>query len=204
MDAREHILSSVRSAITGAVDPAIPRGYHRSLGDGTDLVDLFAERVGDYRAEVHVIDAEELPRRIGRVLGEHKTKSLIIPSDLSAKWLITTSCQVIPDDGRTDAAGLDGVDAVLTGCAAAVALTGTIVLDAGPLQGRRLISLIPDLHVCVVPASSIVGTVPEVMERIDATHPLTWISGPSATSDIELDRVEGVHGPRTLVVLITR
>ncbi|MFX4273630.1 LutC/YkgG family protein [Propionibacteriaceae bacterium Y1685] len=203
MDARERILSSVRSAIEGAVDPAVPRDYRRSLDD-TDLIDLFAERVGDYRAEVHVIDDDELPRRIGQVLGEHSVRSLIIPDDLSAKWLVTTSCKVIPDDGQADAAELDGIHAVLTGCAAAVALTGTIVLDGGTLQGRRLISLIPDLHVCVVPAASIVGTVPEVLSKIDGTRPLTWISGPSATSDIELDRVEGVHGPRTLVVLITR
>lgn len=203
MDARERILSSVRSAIDGAVDPTVPRDYRRSLDD-TDLIELFAERVGDYRAEVHVIDADELPRRIGQVLGEHGVRSLIIPDDLSAKWLVTTSCKVTPDDGQADAATLDGTDAVLTGCAAAVALTGTILLDAGPLQGRRLISLIPDLHVCVVPAASIVGTVPEVLQKVDGTRPLTWISGPSATSDIELDRVEGVHGPRTLVVLITR
>ncbi|MFD0592216.1 lactate utilization protein C [Catellatospora coxensis] len=108
----------------------------------------------------------------------------------------------VPDRPTLSHADLDGVDAVLTGCAAACADTGTIVLDAGAGQGRRALTLIPDRHVCVIHAEQVVQTVPELLRRLDPSRPLTLISGPSATSDIELDRVEGVHGPRTLIVVI--
>jgi L-lactate dehydrogenase complex protein LldG len=129
---------------------------------------------------------------------------VVVPDDLDPQWLTTVTSRVVTDSRGLSAADLDDIDAVITGCAVAVALTGTIVLDGGRLQGRRVLSLVPDLHICVVDAEAIVGTVPEAVARLDATRPLTWISGPSATSDIELDRVEGVHGPRDLVVLIAR
>ena len=108
----------------------------------------------------------------------------------------------VPDEPALSHADLDRLDGVLTGCAVAIAETGTIVLDAGADQGRRALSLLPDLHVCVVDVDLVVGSVPEAIARLDPTRPQTWISGPSATSDIELQRVEGVHGPRRLEVIV--
>lgn len=205
MSHREQVLSSVRNAIKGAPAPAIPRDYVRQLDhDQEGLIALFAERVDDYRAEVRQLTRANLASTIGDVLAAHSATSVVVPDDLDPHWLTTVTCEVVRDNTALTARELDRVGAVITGSAVGVALTGTIVLDAGPLQGRRVISLIPDLHICVVDADAIVGTVSEAVARLDGTRPLTWISGPSATSDIELDRVEGVHGPRTLVVLIIR
>ena len=208
MDSRDRILAAVRSATHDAVDPEPARDYRTELAatelDGKDLIELFVERVDDYRAEVHVLDRAELPLRVGQVLGVRKVRSLVVPHDIDARWLSTTHARLVRDDPSVTAQQLNDVDAVVTGCAAAVAVTGTIVLDSGPRQGRRVISLVPDLHLCIVDADAIVGSVPEAVRRLDPHRPLTWISGPSATSDIELDRVEGVHGPRSLVVFVVR
>ncbi len=206
---RDEILARVRSAIAGAHDPEVPRDYRFELDErdypvpeASDPVALFTERVEDYRAEVHRVAADGLGPLIGDVLAAHHVHRVVVPADIDPSWLTTTTCQVITDDPPLSAVELDGIDAVITGSAVAVALTGTIVLDAGSGQGRRAISLIPDLQVCVVRADDIVGSVPQAVRRLDPRRPLTWISGPSATSDIELDRVEGVHGPRTLIVII--
>jgi L-lactate dehydrogenase complex protein LldG len=205
MSSREQVLAAVRGAIRNAVGPDVERDYRRSLElDRDALIDLFAERVDDYRAEVQQIDRHDIGRVIGNVLAHHQVGSVVVPEDLDPGWLTTVTRRVVRDTGGIDAAELDRIDAVITASAVGVALTGTIVLDGGPRQGRRAISLVPDLHICVVDADAIVGTVPEAIARLDPTRPLTWISGPSATSDIELDRVEGVHGPRNLVVLIVR
>jgi L-lactate dehydrogenase complex protein LldG len=127
---------------------------------------------------------------------------MVTPTGIPGAWLAGASVEVVVDVPPLTHAELDAVDGVITGCAVAIAETGTIVLDGGPDQGRRAISLLPDLHVCVVQASQIVGSVPEALERLDPRRPQTWISGPSATSDIELQRVEGVHGPRNLQVVV--
>lgn len=205
MSRRETVLAKVRAAIATAQDPQVPRNYLRQLPEtGPPVLDLLVERISDYRAQVKVVDTEELSRTIGAVLAEHGTHSVVVPHDIDAGWLTTVTCRVVRDHPGLAKADLDAIDAVVTASTVSIAVTGTIILDAGPAQGRRAISLVPDLHVCVVRADSIVGTVPEAMARLNPRRPLTWVSGPSATSDIELDRVEGVHGPRTLVVLVVR
>ncbi|MFC3892763.1 lactate utilization protein C [Lentzea rhizosphaerae] len=187
--AREEILQRIRDArVTPA--PPVVRGY---LAEGPGGVELFAERVADYRAVVHVVS--NVPEALERLVG----KRIVAPAGVPEEWLV---------DGVTwlreplSIEELDGADGVLTGCAVAIADTGTIVLDGGEAQGRRALTLLPDYHLCVVRADQIAGSVPEALARLEPTRPLTFISGPSATSDIELNRVEGVHGPRTLEVLI--
>ena len=204
MSSREQVLAAVRGAIRDAATPEIPRNYQRTLGlNQQQLVELLAERVDDYRAEVEIIKRSDIGRAIGNQLATRQIGSVVVPNDLDPQWLTTVTSQVFRDSPDLTATDLDQIDAVITGSAAAVAVTGTIILDSAAIQGRRAIHLVPDTHVCVVDSADVVGTLPEVMERLDASRPLTWISGPSATSDIELDRVEGVHGPRNLIVLIT-
>lgn len=159
-----------------------------------DIVERFAERVDDYRAIVHVLPASDVPGKIAQLVAGRR---MVVPEGLPAEWHAPA--------GQTawTLAELDSSDGVITGCAVAIAETGTIVLDAGPGQGRRALTLVPDYHLCVVRADQIVGGVPEAVARLDPAKPMTWISGPSATSDIELNRVEGVHGPRTLEVIIS-
>lgn len=198
---KEQILAAVRRATSGATDVEPPRDYHRTLEDA-DVVAMLVDRLEDYRAEVHRIGASDLPNTIGRVLGQKRAASVVVPADLDAAGLTTVTCPVVRDDGSLDAARLDSVGAVITGCRVAIAQTGTIVLDGGEQQGRRIISLLPDLHLCLVRTDQVVGTLPEAIALMTPSSAMTWISGPSATSDIELQRVEGVHGPRTLVVLL--
>ncbi|MFI6920323.1 lactate utilization protein C [Nonomuraea spiralis] len=204
MGAREEILARVRAAVAGAPEVEIVRGY-RTGGDVDDVVELFAERVRDYRAVVHVIPDAEVPARLAELAAGRR---MIVPDGFA--WADATQDGLVPASGTAprQAAGrrwdtLDAADGVITGCAVAIAETGTIVLDHGPGQGARAQTLVPDHHVCVVRADQIVAGVPEAVGRLDPARPLTWISGPSATSDIELNRVEGVHGPRTLEVIIS-
>ncbi|MFD8817451.1 lactate utilization protein C, partial [Streptomyces sp. NPDC059627] len=160
-----------------------------------------------YRADVggmlHRCTKDELAATIGRLLAERGSKSVAVPTGLPSEWLAATEAEQVADRAETTPFELDRVGSVVTGCAVAVAETGTIVLDGGPDQGRRRITLVPDHHICVVRVpEQVVSSVPQALERLDPARPLTWISGPSATSDIELDRVEGVHGPRTLEVVL--
>lgn len=187
--AREEILQRIRNARVPAATPVV-RGYNRT---GSGGIDLFAERVADYRAVVHVVT--DVPEALERLRG----KRIVAPAGLPAEWLVDDVTWLHEPLTIEE---LDQADGVLTGCAVAIADTGTIVLDGGEAQGRRALTLLPDYHLCVVRQDQIAGSVPEALGRLEPTRPLTFISGPSATSDIELDRVEGVHGPRTLEVLI--
>lgn len=195
-------------------DP-VPRHYRSSHAEG-DLAGLFAERAADYRATVIRTTRAGAPVVIADALRARAAARVVVPAGFPADLLPGPGPDLLPGPGpdpgtaRTwlgdspplSVTALDGADAVLTTCAAAIAVTGTIVLDAGPGQGRRALTLLPDLHLCVVREDQIAGDVPEALGLLDPTAPLTFVSGPSATSDIELDRVEGVHGPRTLHVIV--
>ena len=205
LSARDEILGRIRSALDGAPPAAaIPRDY-RQAGAPVDFdpVERFCERVADYDAVVHRVGERDLEAALGETCRERGAMRLAVPSGL--EWF-PGGVELVSDDPPLGPRDLDALDGVLSGCAVAIAETGTIVLDAGPGQGRRVLSLVPDYHLCVVWAADVVRGVPEAISRLAeaGARPLTWISGPSATSDIELQRVEGVHGPRTLaVVLIT-
>ncbi|MFE7549660.1 LutC/YkgG family protein [Streptomyces gardneri] len=208
VSARERILARVRAAVANAPEaPAVARDYRTShtADDPAAVLGLLHENLADYRAHVHRTDPDGLAALVAERLAERGARSVAVPPGLPDAWLAATDAVRRPDEPRLSPYALDGVDAVVTGCALAIAETGTIVLDGGPGQGRRALTLVPDLHVCVVLApEQVVASVPLALPRLDPGRPLTWISGPSATSDIELDRVEGVHGPRTLeVILVT-
>jgi L-lactate dehydrogenase complex protein LldG len=212
VSAREEVLARIRAANRAAGSPepaAVPRDYHRAGAHppgSADLVELLRDRLVDYRASVVDVDsaagADGVRAAIAAALADVDGPA-VVPPGFPRDWY---PAGVI--DGGVDAAfsatELDGFAAVVTGCAAACAETGTIALDGSPDQGRRAITLVPDLHVCVVRADQVVHSVPELLARLEPTRPLTFVSGPSATSDIELERVEGVHGPRTLVVVLVR
>jgi L-lactate dehydrogenase complex protein LldG len=201
MTARDEILTRLRTALGPApTAPPVPRGYRSD--DDTDpaaRLDLFVDRLIDYKAAVTRCGSGEIGTAVADALSG--AGRLVTPVDVPGDWLSGYKGMVLPDE-ELSVGDLDGVDAVLTGCAVAIAETGTIVLDAGVAQGRRALSLVPDHHVCVVAAEQVVGTVPAGLRRLTPTRPLTFISGPSATSDIELNRVEGVHGPRRLHVIL--
>jgi L-lactate dehydrogenase complex protein LldG len=198
MTARDEILARIRAAVgPERMDREVPRTYRRTSDRPQDeLLELFTHRLVDYRAVVHPSTAADVATVIETALAD--CDRVLVPAGLPPDWAPPTATV----DGDYGPPELDGFEAVLTGCAAACAETGTIVLDGSPDQGRRAISLVPDRHVCVVRSDQVVGTVPELLDRLDPRRPLTFISGPSATSDIELQRVEGVHGPRTLIVVL--
>ncbi|MFV2115790.1 lactate utilization protein C [Micromonospora sp. LOL_025] len=188
---RELILGRLRTAL-GEPRPApadLPRDY-RGAGAVAADPDVFVQRLTDYRATVHRCGDADVARVVDGLLGG---RQVVVPVGLPRRWL-PASVRAVPDDDLA-AVRIAALDGVVT--AVAVAETGTVVLDAGPDQGRRIITLLPDLRVCVVRADQVVATVPDALTRLDPRRPLTWISGPSATSDIELDRVESVHGPAT-------
>jgi L-lactate dehydrogenase complex protein LldG len=196
MTARDDILAGVRRALTDAdrSEVHVPSGYRGAAPVGSALTDLFVERVEDYRAVVVRCRPEEVEDRIAAALPDGART--VVPDGLV--WQVPGA---VTDDDLS-ALDLDHVDAVVTGATVGIAETGTIVLSHGAGQGRRALTLVPDLHVCVVRADQVVADVPDAFGLLDPHLPTTWVSGPSATSDIELDRVEGVHGPRRLHVIV--
>lgn len=210
MTGRAEVLRRIKLALsTAPVDDAVdPPADYRRHGDvaGEALLDLLAGRLADYRALVRRATPETLADEVSAALSRRGARTVVVPQALDVPLPSFVAATV--DDGSSgemlSAAELDAFDAVVTRAAVAIAETGTIVLDGAPDQGRRAISLVPDYHLCIVTGDQVVHLVPEAVERLagSAGRPLTWISGPSATSDIELERVEGVHGPRTLEVIL--
>ncbi|GAA2793025.1 LUD domain-containing protein [Kitasatospora paracochleata] len=207
MSSRDAVLGRIRTALADVPsgeapeDVPVPRAYLRShLEPGQDPVALFAERVADYRATVTRTDRARLAAAVAAALTRRGARRLALPAGFPSELLPSGSWEWHPEPLNVPA--LNALDGTVTLAAAGIAVTGTIVLDAGPGQGRRALSLVPDYHLCIVRAEQIAPDVPDALARLDPTRPLTFISGPSATSDIELDRVEGVHGPRTLDVII--
>jgi L-lactate dehydrogenase complex protein LldG len=201
-ETRRVVLDRIRGALAAAPpEPVqVPRDYERAPACGPGDPDRFAETVAEYRAQVLRVDVAAIATTIAALLATDDR--VAIPSALPPEWI--AGIRTVADDPENPLAvtELDRTDAVVTGCALGIAATGTIVLDAGPTQGRRALTLVPDHHICVVFTDQIVDTVPQAFAALDPHRPLTFISGPSATSDIELNRVEGVHGPRTLDVLL--
>jgi L-lactate dehydrogenase complex protein LldG len=206
VNAREEILGRVErvmptrpAAEVAAAYDRIDRGYLRRHHE-EGVLDLFAERVAHYRATVLRVSPAEIAATVAERLAA-RPGSYGVPADLPAEWTSAAEAVLVRDPSVP---ALDGLAGAVTGCAAAIAETGTIVLDHGTGQGPRALSLVPDYHLIVVLADQVAPDVPEALERLDPRRPLTFVSGPSATSDIELSRVEGVHGPRTLEVLVAR
>ncbi len=202
--ARDAVLARVRSALAGAPPPPEPPRAYRLAGslDRAAVVERFAERLADYRARV--VRSDDPAAAAAATFAEEGARRVVVAPDLEPA-LRPAGVELVEDAGLP-AEALDELDGALTTCAAACAETGTIALDGGPGQGRRAITLVPDLHVCLVAAEQIVETVPELLERLEAGaragRPIVLVSGPSATADIELSRVEGVHGPRRLVAIV--
>lgn len=206
---RDRVLAAARAALAGTPVASRPTPSYRRQVEG-DTVARFIERVSDYRARVTRTTADALPRILGELLASPpplatgvaapRSGAVVVPPGLAEAW-IPSDFEIRVDEGLSHEE-LDQARAVITACALGIAETGTIVLDGGSGQGRRALSLLPDHHLCVVPVAQIVSSVPEAVAALDVTRPLTWISGPSATSDIELRRVEGVHGPRRLDVVV--
>ncbi|MCR4514128.1 LUD domain-containing protein [Aeromicrobium sp. 50.2.37] len=200
--ARDVVLARLRTALDGATPlPPHPRTYDRAELVGASDVNRFASAVEEYRARVHRTNPEDVRATIESLVGG---RAHVVPHDLPTDWL-PVGHVVDPPLAPLAPLELDALEAVVTGALLGIAATGTIVLDAGPGQGRRALTLVPDHHVCVLTEEQVVDTVPQAVARLDPGRPITFVSGPSATSDIELQRVEGVHGPRRLdVVLVGR
>jgi len=200
---RDEVLARIRTALSDrppGPDSDIPRGYRAASGLGPgQLLDRLAGRLRDYGCAVRRAAPDQLMATVAAALADRGARRVVVPAGLVLTGL-PAEIELVAGDGLSPTA-LDAAEGVITGAAVAIAETGTIVLDGS--AGQRALSLVPDYHLCLLRADQVVGLVGEALARLDPTRPLTWISGPSATSDIELDRVNGVHGPRTLEVILT-
>jgi L-lactate dehydrogenase complex protein LldG len=205
-EAREVVLARIRAALAGGGGaPEVPRDYRQAGSEvgGPEMVDRFCERVAEYRATVTRIAAADLAETVAQLCRERGARRIAVPPNRPD---LGSGVEAVVDDPPLSPQALDQLDGVLTGCALAIAETGTIVLDGGDRSGRRALTLVPDFHVCLVEGGRIHASVPDAIAALAPAaaegRPLTFVSGPSATSDIELERVEGVHGPRTLAILV--
>lgn len=209
--AKVEMLRRIRAAVGGVSNGEVARagwsrlerGYRRAgTLEHEEMLELLEDRLRDYDAHVVRVGRADVAAAVAARLGERGIKRMVVPVGLTAEWL-PAEFEFVVDEGIS-AAELDGVDGVMTGSAVAIAETGTVVLQNVPGQGRRAATLVPDYHLCVVRVEDVVETVPEAMDRLAGTSGLatTFVSGPSATADIEMTRIKGVHGPRHLDVLL--
>ncbi|MFF4210410.1 lactate utilization protein C [Streptomyces sp. NPDC001796] len=214
MNARTEVLDRIRRALADVPagerpeDVPVPRDY--SLGGmpppgSSAAVDLLAERLGDYGSVVRRVAPDEVAGAVRQAVAARGADCVVVPEGFPGPWRSALDPdRVLSDTPRLPVADLERTGGVVTTAASAIASTGTLVLDGGAGQGRRALTLLPDYHLCIVRTEQVVASVPEALAGLDPTRPLTFVSGPSATSDIELERVEGVHGPRTLEVLVVQ
>jgi L-lactate dehydrogenase complex protein LldG len=215
---RDRVLERIRKANLRAAAPQqpIPRDYDCSTSQAADkTLALFEERLHDYDARIFAVRREEIAAKAAEILNASHRRRIAVPAGLPAAWQAAGVEWIIDaaDDGTGDEIGdgadhelsfdvLNAVDGVMTAATVGVAVSGSIVLQHGPAEGRRVLTLLPDYHLCVVEAAQVVETLPEAFARLDPTRPVTFFSGPSATADIEMTRIKGVHGPRFLDVLL--
>jgi L-lactate dehydrogenase complex protein LldG len=200
---RERVLERIRKANVRAAGPqeAIPRGYDRNgTQDAAKALALFQERLRDYDARVFPIRRDEIAVRSAEILLAGNRRRMVVPDGLPMAWRADGPEWILDHALSVDA--LNAVDGVMTAATLGVAVSGSIVLQHGPAEGRRVLTLLPDYHLCVIEAAQVVETLPEAFARLDAARPTTFFSGPSATADIEMTRIKGVHGPRFLDVLL--
>jgi L-lactate dehydrogenase complex protein LldG len=198
--ARDEILARVRLALADQPQPSPPAREYRTAGTADADLDLFAARVREYGATVIRTGPGDVAAQVTAALRHRGARRVVVPAGFPVDW--EPEAELLRDDPPLTSQELDTVDGVITSCAVAVAETGTVVLDHGAGQGRRALTLVPDYHLVIVRAQQVVALVPDGIAALEPARPQTWISGPSATSDIELRRVEGGHGPRTLDVLL--
>lgn len=206
MSAKQDILNRIRSAQKQAGLPDhvdVPREYQRegTLNDD-ELREMLVDRLEDYKAEVHVTEESDLKKTLDSIVNDRNCKDIRYAPGMNAD--LFDGLPARPDDEEADPRELNDADAVVTESLVSSAQTGTIVLQSDSRCGRRALTLVPDRHICIVRRDEVVYGITEVISRMNPDKPATWISGPSATSDIELSRVEGVHGPRDLIVIIVK